>query len=117
MDRAACSDFNLDVITCSERFDRINNPVGLLGYPRPRGTHKDNDSDCAILQVLLITQVLIRGDEYLAPSLKETMRTEHRSAMALGVDNRRLSEGRAEQKRASQSSSRYRGFKTVCGKL
>jgi hypothetical protein len=57
----ACSDFNLDVIACSECFDRINNPVGLLGYPGPRGTHQDNDSDCAILQVLLIAQILVRN--------------------------------------------------------
>jgi hypothetical protein len=43
------------------RFDRINNLVGLLGYPRPRGAHKNNDSDCAVLQVLLVAQVLVRG--------------------------------------------------------
>ena len=39
------------------------------------------------------------------------------SRQRTSTSRRRLPGGRAEQKRASQSSSRYRGFKTVCGKL
>jgi len=35
--------------------------------PRPRGGHQDQNTQGAIVDILLITQVLIRSDEKLVP--------------------------------------------------